>query len=199
MDCRNSAPGHDSELYEFYHYGAHFVAHIIGQAQHASALHECARRGARHVPTPLLRRLSLRGELSTFNTAAFVPRLAQLLGVQPAEIEVLAITPAHASRYAQQAALTASRAAAQALALVPEGLPSELTSKLRAIEHDANDAAAIAQGRQAGTLALRISAVVPRASAQADAASLHADLPALSSALGAEVLGPIAFEMSALS
>ena len=147
----------------------------------------------------ILANVTLRGELSTFNTAAFVPRLAQLLGVQPAEVEVLAITPAHAGRYAQQAALTASRAAAQALALVPEGLPSELTSKLRAIEHDANDVAAIAQARQAGTLAMRISAVVPRAVAQADAASLHSDLPALSSALGAEVLGPIAFEMSALS
>ena len=38
------------------------------------------------------------------------PRLAELLGVQPSEVEVLAITPAHAGRYAQQAALAASRA-----------------------------------------------------------------------------------------
>ena len=64
----------------------------------------------------ILANLTLRADLATFNTAAFLPRLAALLGVQPSDVEVLAMVPQHASRHAQRAALAASRAAAQALA-----------------------------------------------------------------------------------
>jgi len=142
--------------------------------------------------------ITLRGELSSFNTAAFVPRLAALLGVTPSEVEVLNIIPAHASKYATQAALAASRAAAQALALVPEGLPDELSSKLRAIESEAHDVAVMAQAKQTSSLALHVSAVVPRVGVDVDAGALRAELPALSAALGVEVLHPVAFQMAPL-
>ena len=89
-------------------------------------------------------------------------------------------------------------AAAQALALMPEGLPSELTSKLRAIETEADDAARIAGAKTESRLAIHIAAVVSKAAATVDAAALHADVNALSSALGAEVLSPITFRMTAM-
>ena len=141
----------------------------------------------------ILANLTLRADLATFNTAAFLPRLAALLGVQPSDVEVLAMVPQHASRHAQRAALAASRAAAQALALVPEGLPSELTTKLHRIEEEATDAAAIAQQQSTGSLVLRISAVVSRGAGNA----LRADAQATSTALGVELLGPVAFETAA--
>ena len=141
----------------------------------------------------ILANLTLRADLATFNTAAFLPRLAALLGVQPSDVEVLAMVPQHASRHAQRAALAASRAAAQALALVPEGLPSELTTKLHRIEEEATDAAAIAQQQSTGSLVLRISAVVSRGAGNA----LRADAQATSAALGVELLGPVAFETAA--
>ena len=103
------------------------------------------------------------------------------------------MVPQHASRHAQRAALAASRAAAQALALVPEGLPSELTTKLHRIEEEATDAAAIAQQQSTGSLVLRISAVVSRGAGNA----LRADAQATSTALGVELLGPVAFETAA--
>ena len=77
-------------------------------------------------------------------------------------------------------------------------MPSELTSKLRQIELDATDAAAMAQSKKASSLALHVSAVVPREAAQRDTVALRADLATLSDALGAEVVGPIEFHTAAL-
>ena len=76
-------------------------------------------------------------------------------------------------------------------------MPSELSNKLRAAAHEAGDAAQLAAHPGPGSLSLRISAVVPHAAVPA--ALRSSDLPSLSAALGAEVLGPISFQMAALA
>jgi predicted 2-oxoglutarate/Fe(II)-dependent dioxygenase YbiX len=98
----------------------------------------------------------------------------------------------------QRAAVVRSQHAAHAAAaaLLPEGLPAEVSAALHAAEEATDRAAAIASSPVSGsTLQLRLSATVPRVSATLVANALKSETQALSAALGVEVLRPVAFVM----
>ena len=140
----------------------------------------------------LLANITLRGELSSFETPRFLNNFAELVGTSAAKVEVLSIRALKAhNKAAYDAARYASKAAARALnALIPSGEPPELSAKLSAAQHEADAAAAIANGPN--KIVLRVSALVPQST---NGAALSKPPTVLNTILGVELLKPIQFSM----
>ena len=147
----------------------------------------------------LLANVSVRGDLGSLDIPGFRQRFSGLIGIEPAALEVLGAFPHRAmiSREQRAAVVRSQHAAhAAAAALLPEGLPAEVSAALHAAEEATDRAAAIASSPVSGsTLQLRLSATVPRVSATLVANALKSETQALSAALGVEVLRPVAFVM----
>jgi hypothetical protein len=143
----------------------------------------------------MLINVTVRGDLTTFGTAAFVARLAGVLGVPSGDVELLSITAArNHNRRIHQATRAAALAASRALhSLMPSEGPSDLSDELRAMERSAAAAAAISEGPN--RLSLRLSALVPRSSFApgGPASPLSKSREALRELLGVELLAPVAF------
>ena len=105
-------------------------------------------------------------------------------------MEVLSIRALKAhNKAAYDAARYASKAAARALnALIPSGEPPELSAKLTAAQHEADAAAAIANGPN--KIVLRVSALVPQST---NGAVLSKPRTVLNTILGVELLKPFSF------
>jgi hypothetical protein len=145
-------------------------------------------------PALILANLTMCGEVAKFDILKFVARLASLLRTPSAHVEVLSLAPVPSSHATETAARTAARIARHALALLPpDGVPAELTARLRGAEHAADDAAAIAR-RASSAVLLQVRVRVPRSTAHARRELfLGADMAALNAALGVELLRPVTF------
>ena len=147
----------------------------------------------------LLANVSVRGDLGSLDIPGFSRRFSGLIGIEPAALEVLGAFPHRAmiSREQRAAVVRSQHAAhAAAAALLPEGLPAEVSAALHAAEEATDRAVAVASSPVSGsTLQLRLSATVPRVSATLVANALKSETQALSAALGVEVLRPVAFVM----
>ena len=74
-----------------------------------------------------------------------------------------------------------------------------MAQQLHELESEADTAARLVADDEPPSLVVRVSASVPSAAAALGTATLHADLPALSAALGAHVLQPVGLSLKSRS
>lgn len=132
------------------------------------------------------------GTPASFDSSSFLRRLAQLLSVEPNEIE-LTISTSHGRSHVRHAAASAARHAAKAAALLPEGAPLDVREALLGVQSDVNQALSLAEQAEGGLL-LKAAVSLSRRDQRQGAAKLVGGTESVGRALGVRLLAPVALQ-----